>query len=216
MILFLAFALYLTPPSHELAQPGSVRFDLTEPQLLHTRWRSPAANGNWAPPEIRLSQPGTYWISAATKARVLTLDPKAFATEAGRLGLEMIVDYRKSYNLQAKPLRMVHSAYAKTMVRVGALRSDSAELLLHLPVELVLRAPSLLQLNFRGQPIAGIPVMINGKKFGYTNGAGQLPLSGLPGRLEVSASVVRAYPDRSTADWEVFTATLTLPELNLR
>jgi hypothetical protein len=214
--LLLAFALYLIPPSHELAQPGSVRFNATEPNLIHTRWRAESRSGSWIAPEISLAQAGTYWISAATKARVKSYAPQAFDEAAARFGLEMIADYRKTYKLQTKPTRLLESTYAKTMIRVGAAKASDPGLPLHLPIELILRAPTLLQLNFRGQPIAGVPVMVNGKRLGYTNGAGQLPLAGQTGKLEISASVARAYMDRATADWEVFTATMTLPEVARR
>lgn len=217
MILALLLAITLRPASHEIAQPGVVRFPLENAEKLrHTRWRGPGASGEWVPPQLTLSKPGVYWISAATPPIVRKLDPAAFQALHQAEQLDLIVNYRAQYKMEAKPVRLLHSTFAKTMLRIGPRESAAENVVLHLPVEFVLRAPSLVQLNFRGQPIAGIPVVANGKRVGVTNGAGQLPLAGLTGKLELRASVVRGYPDTSTADFEAFTATLTLPEVEAR
>lgn len=216
MELLFAFSLFLTPPAYETGAPATVKFPAVETARLHLRWKSLAGGGAWALPGPTLAQPGQYWISAATKPRVKRYSPAEYEAHAARYALDLVSEYRKKYKLTAQPTRLLESTYAKTTIRVGGKREDTSALLLHLPIELVLRYPTLLQLNFRGQPLAGIPVMVNGKRQGLTNGAGQLPIAGLDGKLEISASVIRAYPDHTTADWEVFTATLTLPELALR
>ncbi len=214
--LALSFALFLTPPSHETSAPARIEFKLGDANLIHTRWKSGAARGEWIAPRLVLSQPGKYWISAGTKSRVKRYAPLDFDALSGRQSLDLIVEYRKKYKLTAQPVRILESDFAKTLLHVGPRKPDESNQILNLPIEFELRYPTLLQLNFRGKPIAGIAVLVNGKRLGVTNGAGQIPIAGLDGKLEIAASVVRAYPDHTTADWEVFTATLTLPELSLR
>lgn len=220
-ILALSFALFLTPPSHEASAPARIEFKLADTNLIHTRWKSNAARGattqgEWLAPRLVLSQPGKYWISAATKSKVKTYTPADFETLHAKHSLDLIASYRKQYKLTTRPVKILESDYAKTLLHVGPRKPDEPNQILNLPIEFDLRYPTLLQLNFRGAPIAGIPVIVNGKRIGLTNGAGQIPIAGQDGKLEISATVVRAYPDRSTAEWELFTATLTLPELALR
>lgn len=215
-ILVLSFALFLTPPSHEASAPARIEFKLADTNLIHTRWKSNTARGEWLAPRLVLSQPGKYWVSAATKSKVKTYSPADFENLHARQSLDLIASYRKQYKLTARPVKILESDYAKTLLHVGPRKPDEPNQILNLPIEFDLRYPTLLQLNFRGAPIAGIPVIVNGKRIGVTNGAGQIPIAGQDGKLEISATVVRAYPDRSTAEWEVFTATLTLPELSLR
>lgn len=223
LLFALGFALVLNPPAFEASAPARIEFKLADTNLIHTRWKSNAAQGattqgEWLAPRLVLSQPGKYWISAATKSKIKTYSPADFEALHAKQSLDLIASYRKQYKLTARPVKILESDYAKTMLYVGPRKPDEPNQILNLPVEFELRYPTLLQLNFRGAPIAGIPVIVNGKRLGLTNGAGQIPIagSGLDGKLEISASVVRAYPDRSTAEWEVFTATLTLPELSLR
>ncbi|GAB4364518.1 MAG: hypothetical protein OHK0021_08330 [Bryobacter sp.] len=217
MIPILLIALTLRPPSHEVPQPGAIQIPVENAaRLRHTRWKAGTLSGEWLPPKLVLSKPGTYWISAAEPERLRTLSAKEFSALAQAEGLELIRDYRSQYKLEAQPVRILRSQYAKTMLRIGPRNSDNAPVVLNLAIEFVLRGPNLVQLNFRSQPIAGIPVLANGKLLGYTNAAGQLPLGNVPGAVELRASVVRGYPDRSTADWEVFTASLTLPEAAAR
>lgn len=141
------------------------------------------------------------------------------AVEFNRLiaseGLSVVEEYRKKYRQQDKPGRYVASEYAKTMITVGP-PEPIQPLELNLPIEFVLRYPQLLQLNFRGAPIEGIQVSLNGKAIGRTNGAGQLPLPLLNSGSKLTATVVRVYPDPSTAPWEFFHASMTLPPLSQR
>lgn len=216
LVFALAFALVLTPPTHEASAPASIDFKLSDNNLVHTRWKSNAAQGQWLAPRLLLSQPGKYWISAGTKPKVKRYTPADFEALSKQHSLDLIADYRKKYKLTAQPVRLLENEYAKTLLHVGPRKPEEPNQLLNLPIEFDLRYPTLLQLNFRGAPIAGIPVIVNGKRLGITNGAGQIPIAGLDGKLEISATVVRAYPDHTTADWELFTTTLTLPELSLR
>ncbi len=212
----MAAAIYLAPPSHSIARPGPVSLPLAGPRFVHTRWKGAGTEGLWAPPQLQLPQTGAYWVSAGAPARVKRYSPKEFHELAEASGLDLIANYRSKYKMGAQPVRLLENEYAKTLLRVGPSKPDATGVLLNLPAEFVLRYPTLLQLNFRGQPIAGIPVFVNGKRIGLTNGAGQIPLGEASGPLRVQASVVRAYPDHTTADWEVFTATLTLPPLEQR
>jgi hypothetical protein len=212
----LGFALVLNPPAFEASAPARIEFKLSDTNLIHTRWKSSTTQGEWLAPRLVLSQPGKYWISAGTKSRVKRYTPSDFEVLSLRQSLDLIAEYRKKYKLAAQPVRILENEFAKTLLHVGPRKADEPSQILNLPIEFDLRYPTLLQLNFRGAPIAGIPVLVNGKRLGVTNGAGQIPIAGLDGKLEISASVVRAYPDHTTADWEVFTATLTLPELSLR
>lgn len=214
--LALGFALVLNPPTFEASAPASIDFPLTETNLTHTRWKSGASQGEWLAPRLTLSRPGKYWVSAGAKPLLKRYSPAQFEDLHARLALDLIADYRKKYKLTAQPVRILENTYAKTMLYVGPRKPDEPNPLLNLPIEFDLRYPTLLQLNYRGAPVPSIPVIVNGKRLGLTNGAGQISIAGQDGKLEISATVIRGYPDHTTADWEVFTTTLTLPPLPLR
>jgi hypothetical protein len=207
--------LFLLPGSHELATPGPVNIPLKGSSYLHLRWKSLRGSGYWEPPTLRLPIAGTYWVSAATKTVVRTMPAVEFNRLIASEGLSVVEEYRKKYRQQDKPGRYVASEYAKTMITVGP-PEPIQPLELNLPIEFVLRYPQLLQLNFRGAPIEGIQVSLNGKAIGRTNGAGQLPLPLLNSGSKLTATVVRVYPDPSTAPWEFFHASMTLPPLSQR
>ncbi|MBM3763423.1 MAG: DUF4198 domain-containing protein [Acidobacteria bacterium] len=214
MIPFLA-TLFLVPGSHELATPGPVSMKLPGSDYIHLRFKSLLTNGYWKPPSVKLPHAGTYWISAATKSVVRSIPAEAFNQLVVQDGLTMVEQYRKQYKQTGQPGRIVTSDFAKTMVTVGP-PEPIQPVELNLPIEFILRYPQLVQLNFRGQPIEGVQVSLNGKPIGRTNGAGQLalPLLNMPSKL--TATVVRVYPDQSTAPWEFFNASLTLPPLSQR
>lgn len=207
--------LFLIPGTHQLAAPGPLSIPLAGPSYLHLRWKSDKASGYWAPPTLNLPSPGTYWISAATKPVVRAFKATDFEQLLRKEGITMVQQYRRQYKLSAQPSKILASEYAKTMVEVGNPRPITA-ITLNLPVELILLHPQLIQLNFRGQPLYDIQINMDGSPIGRTNGAGQLPLPSLSRATKMSATVVRSYPDHSTADWEFFTATLTLPQLDQR
>jgi hypothetical protein len=207
--------LFLLPGSHELATPGPVNIPLQGTNYLHLRWKSLRNSGYWEPPTLRLPMAGTYWVSAATKTVVRNLPAQDFNRLLASEGLTVVEDFRKKYRQQDKPGRYVASEYAKTMITVGP-PEPIQPVELNLPIEFVLRYPQLLQLNFRGSPIEGIQISLNGKPIGRTNGAGQLPLPPLNSASRLTATVVRVYPDPSTAPWEFFHASLTLPPLSQR
>lgn len=209
---FILAAIFLIPTQHQIAAPGALNIPFAEPKPLHLRWKSASQQGYWNPPSINLPAPGAYWVSAATPSKLRTL-PAADANRYLReQGLSVVEAYRKQYKLEQQPLRVIHSQYAKTLVSVGPIETISL-ITLNLPVEIILRYASLLQVNFRGQPIPDIQVSLNGKVLGRTNGAGQIPLPELTAPTRLSATVARAYADPTTASWELFTATLTLPAL---
>ena len=214
MIAFFA-TLFLIPGSHELATPGPVSIPLPGPDHIHLRWKSLRSSGYWEPPTLKLPFAGTYWVSAATKSKVRTIPAATFNQLVINDGLTMVQQYRKQYKQLNEPGRIVTSDYAKTMITVGP-PEPIAPVELNLPVEFILRYPQLVQLNFRGQPIEGIQISLNGKPIGITNGAGQLPLPVLNFPAKLTATVVRAYPDPGTAPWEFFNASLTLPPLSNR
>ena len=214
MIAFFA-TLFLIPGSHELATPGPVSIPLPGPDHIHLRWKSLRSSGYWEPPTLKLPFAGTYWVSAATKSKVRTIPATTFNQLVINDGLTMVQQYRKQYKQQNEPGRIVTSDYAKTMITVGP-PEPIAPVELNLPIEFILRYPQLVQLNFRGQPIEGIQISLNGKPIGITNGAGQLPLPVLNFSAKLTATVVRAYPDPGTAPWEFFNASLTLPPLSNR
>ncbi len=207
--------LFLIPGTHQLAAPGPLSIPLAGPSYLHLRWKSDNASGYWTPPTLNLPAPGTYWISAATKPVVRAFKATDFEQLLQKEGITMVQQYRRQYKLSAQPSKILASEYAKTMVEVGK-PSPIAATSLNLPVELILLHPQLIQLNFRGKPLYDIQINIDGTPVGRTNGAGQLPLPALSRATKMSATVVRSYPDHSTADWEFFTATLTLPQLDQR
>jgi hypothetical protein len=207
--------LFLIPGSHELATPGPVSIPLPGPDHIHLRWKSLRSSGYWEPPTLKLPFAGTYWVSAATKSKVRTIPAATFNQLVINDGLTMVQQYRKQYKQLNEPGRIVTSDYAKTMITVGP-PEPIAPVELNLPVEFILRYPQLVQLNFRGQPIEGIQISLNGKPIGITNGAGQLPLPVLNFSAKLTATVVRAYPDPGTAPWEFFNASLTLPPLSQR
>ena len=207
--------LFLIPGTHQLAAPGPLSIPLAGPSYLHLRWKSDKSSGYWAPPTLNLPSPGTYWISAATKPVVRAFKATDFEQLLRQEGITMVQQYRRQYKLTAQPSKILASDYAKTMVEVGK-PSPIAATTLNLPVELILLHPQLIQLNFRGQPIYDIQINIDGTPIGRTNGAGQLPLPSLTRATKMSATVARSYPDHATADWEFFTATLTLPQLDQR
>lgn len=214
MIAFFA-TLFLLPGSHELATPGPVSIPLPGPDFIHLRWKSLQSSGYWSPPTLKLPFAGTYWVSAATKSTVRTIPAPAFNQLITQEGIMVVQEYRKQYKQQNLPGRIVTADYAKTMITVGP-PQPIQPVELNLPIEFVLRYPQLVQLNFRGQPIEGIQISLNGKPIGRTNGAGQLPLPNLNSASKLTATVVRVYPDQSTAPWEFFNATLTLPPLSQR
>ncbi len=207
--------LFLTPGTHHVAAPGPVGIPLAGPAYLHLRWKSDKASGYWTPPTLTLPAPGAYWISAATKPVIRSYKAADFEALLRQEGIAMILQYRRQYKMTAVPAKILASDFAKTLVEVGPSPAIAATAL-NLPVELILLHPQLIQLNFRGQPIYDIQINIDGRPFGRTNGAGQLPLPSLTRAVKISATVARSYPDHSTADWEFFTATLTLPALNER
>lgn len=208
-------ALFLIPGSYELATPGSVQVPAPATAAIHLRWKSLRSSGYWTPPTIRLPLAGTYWVSAATKSVVRTIPAATFDQLAAKAGLDVIIEYRKKNKLRNQPGRIVTADFAKTMITVGP-PEPIQPVELNLPIEFVLRYPQLIQLNFRGQPIEGVQVNLNDKPIGRTNGAGQLALPVLDSASKLSATVVRVYPDSSTAPWEFFNATLTLPPLSQR
>lgn len=203
------------PGSHELATPGPVSVPLNGPGFLHLRWKSQRSSGYWEPPTLKLPFAGTYWVSAATKSQVRTIAAATFNQMLVQDGLSIVTQYRKQYKQTNEPGRVVTADYAKTMITVGPPEPISP-IELNLPIEFILRYPQLVQLNFRGQPIADIQVNLNGKAIGRTNGAGQLPLPLLNSATKLTATVARAYPDPTTAPWEFFNASLTLPPLSQR
>ncbi|WP_031500301.1 hypothetical protein [Bryobacter aggregatus] len=207
--------LFLIPGTHELVSPGPVNIPVAEQKAQHLRWKSAKASGYWDPPTLTLPAPGTYWISAATRAVVRTVKAPDFEQLIRQEGISMVQQYRKQYKLSAQPARILSTDYAKTLVRVGA-PEEIIPIELNLPVELILLHPQLVQLKFRGQPVYDVQINLNGKPIGRTNGAGQLPLPALTQASQLTATVVRSYPDHTTADWEFFTATLTLPALSQR
>lgn len=207
--------LFLTPGTHHVAAPSPVSIPLAGLSYLHLRWKSDKASGYWTPPTLNLPAPGAYWISAATKPVIRAYKPADFELLLRQEGVTMIQQYRRQYKLTGVPAKILASDFAKTLVEVGPSPAIAATTL-NLPVELILLHPQLVQLNFRGQPIYDIQINIDGRPFGRTNGAGQLPLPSLTRPVKLSATVARTYPDHSTADWEFFTATLTLPALNER
>lgn len=214
MIAFFA-TLFLLPGSHELATPGPVSIPLPGQDLIHLRWKSLKSSGYWSPPTLKLPFAGTYWVSAATKSIVRTITAQTFNKLLVQEGISVVQDYRKQYKQTNQPGRIVTADYAKTMITVGP-PEPIQPVELNLPIEFVLRYPQLVQLNFRGQPIEGIQVSLNGKPIGRTNGAGQLALPSLNSPTKLTATVVRVYPDQSTAPWEFFNASLTLPPLSQR
>ena len=207
--------LFLLPGTHELSAPGPVGIPLAGPGYLHLRWKSLKSSGYWNPPSLTLPSTGTYWVSAATTPRVISFTAAAFNQLIERDGSTMVQDYRRKYKLTSQPGKALSSDYAKTMITVGP-PEPIVPVELNLPIEFILRYPQLVQLNFRGKPIPGIQISLNGKAIGRTNGAGQLPLPSLTSATKLSATVVRAYPDPTTAPWEFFNATLTLPPLSQR
>lgn len=208
---FLA-ALFLVPSTWFLPQPGSITIPVQETKLEHLRYRSTAGDGYWLPPNLALTKPGTYWVSAATKSVLKRIPAPQFNALLQAEGLTMVSDYRKTYKLEAKEGRVIVATYAKTLLSVGT-QPEVTPVSLNLPVEILLRYPTLLELRFRGAPAADVLINLDGKPIGRTNGAGQLPIAPLAAGAKFSASVVRAYMDRTTADWEVFVATLTTPAL---
>lgn len=208
-------SLFLIPGSQELSAPGPVSIPLTGPNYLHLRWKSLKSSGYWNPPSLNLPATGTYWVSAATKPQVRTFTAAAFNQRIEQDGITMVQDYRRKNKLTNQPAKALTSDYAKAMVTVGP-PEPIAPVELNLPIEFILRYPQLVQLNFRGKPIPDIQISLNGKAIGRTNGAGQLPLPVLSSASKLSATVVRFYPDISTAAWEFFNATLTLPPLSQR
>lgn len=207
--------LFLIPGTHQIAAPGPVSIPLAGSSYLHLRWKSDKTSGYWSPPSLTLPAPGTYWISAATKPKLITYKAAAFEQLLRQKGIAMVQQYRSRYKLSAQPATILASDYAKTMIEVGP-ASPIAATALNLPIELILLHPQLIQLSFRGVPIYDIQIDIDGQPVGRTNGAGQLPLPSLTRAVKISATVVRSYPDQSTAAWEFFTATLTLPALHQR
>jgi hypothetical protein len=203
------------PGSHELATPGPVSLPLNGPGYLHLRWKSQRSSGYWEPPTLKLPFAGTYWVSAATKSQVRTIPAATFNQMLVQDGMTIVAQYRKQYKQTNEPGRVVTADYAKTMITVGP-PEPITPIELNLPIEFILRYPQLVQLNFRGQPIADIQVNLNGKPIGRTNGAGQLPLPLLNSATKLTATVARAYPDPTTAPWEFFNASLTLPPLSQR
>ncbi len=214
MIAFFA-TLFLIPGSHEFATPGPVSIPLPGPDYIHLRWKSLRSSGYWEPPTLKLPFAGTYWVSAATKSKVRTIPAATFNQLLINDGLTVVQQYRKQYKQLSEPGRIVFADYAKTMITVGP-PEPIAPVELNLPIEFILRVPQLVQLNFRSQPIEGVQISLNGKPIGITNGAGQLPLPLLNFSSKLTATVVRAYPDPSTAPWEFFNASLTLPPLSQR
>jgi hypothetical protein len=214
-VIALFATLFLIPGSHELATPGPASIPLPGPDYIHLRWKSLRSSGYWEPPMVRLPFTGTYWISAATKSKVRNIPAPAFNQLLAQEGISFVQDYRKQYKQLNQPGRIVSADYAKTMITVGP-PEPIQPVELNLPIEFILRYPQLVQLNFRGQPIEGIQISLNGKPIGRTNGAGQLPLPVLNSPSKLTATVVRVYPDQSTAPWEFFNATLTLPPLSQR
>lgn len=214
-MLALFATLFLLPPTHELATPGPAKVPLPGTDFIHLRWKSLRDSGYWAPPTIKLPFAGTYWLSAGTKSVVRTYSAEQFNQRIAEEGLTVVGEYRKRYKRLSQPERVVTAEYAKTMITVGP-PEPIQPIELNLPIEFVLRYPQLVQLNYRGRPIDGVQVNLNGKALGHTNGAGQLPLPSLNFPARLSATVARAYPDQDTASWEFFTATLTLPPLSQR
>jgi hypothetical protein len=214
VIAFLA-ALFLVPGTHEVATPGVVNLPLPGNDYIHLRWKSVRHEGYWKPPTLKLPFAGTYWVSAATKSVVRTIPADTFNKQIRDEGLTTVEDYRRKNRLTAQPGRIVSSEYAKTMITVGP-PEPIQPIILNLPIEFVLLYPQLVQLNYRGYPIEGVLVSLNGKPLGRTNGAGQLPLPVLSFASRLTATVPRVYPDPSTAPWEFFSASLTLPPLNQR
>lgn len=207
--------LFLLPGTHELSAPGPVGIPLTGSNFLHLRWKSLKSSGYWNPPSLTLPSTGTYWVSAATRPQVRSFTAAAFNQLIEQGGITMVQEYRRKYKLTNQPAKALSSDYAKTMITVGP-PEPIAPVELNLPIEFILRYPQLVQLNFRGKPISDIQISLNGKAIGRTNGAGQLPLPSLTSATRLSATVVRAYPDPTTAPWEFFNATLTLPPLSQR
>jgi hypothetical protein len=212
---FLLATLFLLPPTHELAAPGTFQIPVAETKPRHLRWKSAAKEGYWNPPNLTLPLPGQYWVSAATPAKLRTMQAAEFSRYLKQEGLTFVEDYRRKYKLLQQPAKVIQSEYAKTLVSIGPIQTLSL-ISLNLPVEFVLRYATLLQLNFRGQPIPDVQVTLNGQVLGRTNGAGQIPLPELTAPARLSATVARAYADPTTASWEFFTATLTLPALGKR
>jgi hypothetical protein len=209
-VITLLAALFLLPGP--VNPQGAYTLQFSGPSLSppwqHTRWRAGNAQGEWTPPQFTPPAKGAYWISAAVKAKLQTLDAKAANTWAQEEGLNVILDYRRQYKMQDKSLRILTATYAKTLLLAGGTPNFPAPSL-NLPVELVLLNPTTLEVRFRGKPIADIQIKRDGKVLGRSNGMGQLVIAPGAGRLE--GTVVRPYPDRAEAEWEAFTATLLLP-----
>jgi len=214
-VLVLFASLFLIPSTHEIPTPGVVQMPLAGSGHIHLRWKSLRSSGVWTPPTVRLPFAGTYWVSAATKSVVKSYPAKEFAQLLAGNGLSMVEEYRAKYKQSAQVGRVVTSDYAKTMLTVGP-PEPIQPVVLNLPIEFVLLYPQLVQLNFRGQPIDGVQVNLNGKALGRTNGAGQIPLPNLNSATRLTATVARVYPDTTTAPWEFFNASLTLPPLSQR
>jgi hypothetical protein len=214
-VLAFLVTLFLTPATHEIPTPGPVRIDMPGAKHWHLRWKSLRGGGNWTPPNVQLPLAGTHWVSAATRSVVRTYSAGEFNQLVASQGLTVVEEYRKKYKQAGKPGRVVTSEYGKTMITVGP-PEPIQPVEMNLPLEFILRYPQLVQLNFRGQPIPDVLVLLNGKPLGRTNGAGQLPLPVLNTTARLAATVARVYPDASTAPWEFFHTTLTLPPLSQR
>ena len=86
---------------------------------------------------VPLGAPGTYLVGAATRPRIITLPPAAFAEYLREEGLEQVVSARPPAGESERPARERYAKHVKAVFQKGAPRTPGFEAVLGHPAELV-------------------------------------------------------------------------------
>jgi hypothetical protein len=213
------------PASEDGADPA--RF--LEPKLTGAQGAAPVTGfriaGKATHGFVEIPQAGSFWLSVATKPRLLELAAGKFESYLREEGLDAIVRQRAGSTAAG---REKYSKYAKSLVVAGEGPSAFVSSPLGLAIEIVpLADPSRLapgatlpvRILFRGRPApdlqveaAWAPALGKGRHFiaGRTDAEGRIaiPLD-KAGRWRLHAVHMQPCPDKNEADWESFWASLT-------
>jgi len=191
----LAHDLFLKPVRYHVAENSEVlvrvlngTFSQSENSIVRSRVRdiavvSPAGRarvdtaawtdkGDTSTLLVRTGAAGTYVIGASTTASTIALSAEDFNTYLRDDGIPDVLAARRRDGTLGKPARERYSKHIKSLIQVGARRSDGFDVVLGYPAELApmanpyaLRAGDTLRLRVlvHGNPVARQLVMFGGR-----------------------------------------------------